>query len=296
MTVTPPDDHIDVAVNEQWFEAVLTIPQVLAVGTVYRLWRDYTDGRPAETVRVWSPSNTGEVMTDYTPQVGVWQSYRLVVDGTSTVVASSGKFIIQYDPALQADKPLWDTTHGSWPVLRTVTGGWLPPMRLPVGDYTADYQYRSTVMQVVGSEFPVVAADVVVMKQGDLVFLTASNDERRRFIEYVRHNRTVHLASPCVDGLQHMFFRVLGVSESIPQKQRPLLRQWQVKFQQVPKPGWYGTGSWTGIRTWGHVRDNATSWADASSKFGATWGDWRGRPQSVPLSAKRSQLLEEGAW
>lgn len=296
MAVTPGQTpKITVTTNDQWFEATLDIPAVMTVGTVYRLWRDYTDGRPAETVRVWAPANTSEIMTDYTPQVGVHQSYRLVVDGASTLVVASDKFVIRYDPALQADKPLWDTTHGSWPVLRTVSGGWLPPMRLPVSDYAADFGYRSTVMQVVGSEYPVVAADVAVMKSGELVFLTASNGERRRLIEYVRHNRTVHLASPCVDGLQHMFFRVLGVSESVPQKNRPLLRQWQVRFQQVPKPGWYGTGSWAGVRTWGHVKDNSASWADAASKFGATWGDWRGRPQSVPLG-KRARMVEEGSW
>lgn len=299
MTITPgpgQTNELKTTINEPWFEVTIEATG-LTIGTTYRLMRDTVGGR-SESVRVWTASNTSELFTDVTPQVGVFQSYRLLVEGQAgSPVAVSGKFIIRYDPALQADRPLWDTTSGSWPVLRTVTGGWLAPMRLPVSDYQADYPYRTTVMQVVGSEFPVVAADVATMKQGDLVFLTASNEERRRFIEYVRHNRTVHLASPCVDGLQHLFFRILGVSESVPKKNRPLLRQWQVKFQQVPKPGWYGTGSWAGIRTWQHVKDNATSWADATSKFGATWVDWRGHPQPIPAAAtQRTALIEEGSW
>lgn len=296
MTITPNPNPSDIIVttNDQWFEATLQLSG-MTVGTMYRLER--VVGTTVETVRVWAATNTSEIMTDITPQVGVWQSYALYVEGVAGhPVAVSGKFIIRYDPALQADKPLWDTAQGSWPVLRTVNGPWLKPLRLPVSDYAAEGQYRTTVMQVVGSEYPVVASDVAVMKAGTLVFLTASNAERARFLDYMRHHRTVHLASPCVDGLQHLFFRVLGWSEDVPVKRRPLLRQWQIRFQQVPKPGWYGVGAWAGMRTWGDVAAGGTTWATATTSFGATWKDWRGKPQNVAAMSKTGSTWEEGSW
>jgi hypothetical protein len=92
-----------------------------------------------------------------------------------------------------------------------------------------------------------------------------------------------------------MFFRVLDVQESVPVKKRPLLRQWQIKFQQVPKPGWYGVGSWAGMRTWADVKAGAATWTDATTAYGALWADWRGKPQNVAL-AKTGAVFEEGAW
>lgn len=291
---------MNITVNEQWFEATLELSG-LTIGTRYLVVR-HVAGLPDEMARGWEALNTSEIWTDIVPQVGAESFYTLHPEGQpSTVLATSPTFTIRYDPALQADKPLWDTAQGSWPILRTVNGTWLQPLRLPVSDYDAAFGYRANVYQVVGSEYPVVASDVAVMKQGALVFLTANNTERQRFIDYVRHHRVLHLASPCVDGLQHMFFRVLGVSESVPVKRRPLLRQWQVRFQQVPKPGWYGAAGWVGRRRWAEVSAGATSWTDAAAKFGATWTDWRGNPTNVPVRSSTLSLagtpgVEEGVW
>ena len=91
-----------------------------------------------------------------------------------------------------------------------------------------------------------------------------------------------------------MFYRVLAVSESVPVKSRPLLRQWQVRFQQVPKPGWYGDTDWAGTRTWGDVAAGASDWADARTQFGQTWLDWRG--SSSNIGPMRVIAVEEGSW
>ena len=291
---------IDVTVNEQWFEATVNLSG-LTIGTRYQLVR-HVAGMTDENARLWNAPNTTEIFTDITPQVGAETWYTLHPEGVlSQTLATSARFTIRYDPVLQADKPLWDTAQGSWPILRTVNGAWLEPLRLPVSDYDATFGYRSAVMQVVGSEYPVVASDVAVMKQGAVVFLTASNSERQRFIEYVRAHRVLHLASPCVDGLQHLFFRVLGVAETVPVKRRPLLRQWQVRFQQVPKPGWYGTVDWVGRRTWADV-SKAASWTAATTDFGGTWALWRGNPANVPVALAAGRAgngptpVEEGVW
>lgn len=290
---------ITVTVNAQWYEATLSVDG-LAVGTDYTVLRQ-PFGDP---VRTWTADNTSTLFRDLTPQVGVDQWYSLHPAGQLAVVLqTSSPFTIDYQPDLRPDQPLWDTNVGAWPVLRTVNGKWLEPLRLPVADYTADFGYRSNVYQVVGSAYPVVASDVAVMKQGALVVLTANNQDRGRLMEYIRHQRVVHLASPCVDGLQHMFFRVLGVSETVPVKRRPLLRQWQIKFQQVPRPGWYGAADWNGGRTWGQVRDGSTTWADATTQFGATWLPWRGTPTNIgPARAAdgttrgKTGLVDEGSW
>lgn len=283
---------VDVTTNAQWYEATIHVTGIVN-GSSYSLVR-HAVGLPDETVTTWTATNTERLFTDITPHVGVDSWYTLHAAGQQPILATSATFVIVFDPVLSPDTPLWDTTNGAWPILRTVNGKWLTPLRIPVADYNADFGYRATVMQVIGSEFPVVASDVTVMKSGQLVFLTASNEERHKFLAYVRYHRVIHLASPCVDGLQHMFFRTLDVQETVPRKSRPLLRQWTVTYQQVPKPGWYGTSDWAGTRTWGDVAAGATSWADATVQFGATWADWRGTP--VSIGPRQAVTFEEGSW
>lgn len=283
---------IAVTTNAQWYEATLDI-RGLTSGLSYQVVR-HAAGLPDETVTVWTAGNTERLFTDVTPQAGAESWYTVHQYGVAAVLATSPRFTIPFDPMLKADSPLWDTTNGAWPVLRTVNGKWIKPLRLPVADYNADFGYRASVMQVIGSEYPVVATDVTVMKSGQLVFLTASNPERQAFIDYVRYHRVIHLASPCVDGLQHLFFRTIDVAETVPVKSRPLLRQWTVTYQQVPKPGWYGVSAWTGSRTWADVAAGAASWADATTVFGATWEDWRGAPVTVGPAVRAPMV--EGSW
>lgn len=283
---------IAVTTNAQWYEATVDI-KGLTSGTTYELVRHHV-GLIDEVVTIWLANNTERLFTDITPQAGVESWYTLHVYGAQAVLATSGRFTIPYDPILKGDSPLWDTTQGAWPVLRTVNGKWLQPLRLPVADYSGDFGYRANVMQVIGSEYPVVSSDVTVMKSGQLVFLTASTPERQAFIEYVRYHRVIHLASPCVDGLQHLFFRTIDVAEGVPVKSRPLLRQWTVTYQQVPKPGWYGLSDWAARRTWGDVKAGATDWSNATTVFGATWADWRGTP--LTIGPRQPTPLQEGSW
>ena len=283
---------IGVTTNAQWYAVTLDI-KGLTSGVTYELVRHHI-GLPDETVTVWLANNTERLFTDVTAQVGVESWYTLHQYGLTAELVASTHFTIPYDPILQADSPLWDTAQGAWPVMRTVNGKWLEPLRLPVADYSADFGYRANVMQVIGSEYPVVASDVTVMKSGQLVFLTASNVERQQFIEYVRYNRVIHLASPCVDGLQHLFFRTIDINESVPVKKRPLLRQWTVTYQQVPKPGWYGLTDWAAHRTWADINAGASDWGNAKTVFGATWGDWRGTP--VSIGSRLPSAMQEGSW
>jgi len=261
MTVT-----MTVAADPANFQTKLDI-RGLTLGVVYTLAR--VEGTTEVQLRTWTANRTSEQWADVTLPFNQPVSYRLTATG---VDVSTGDVSLPY--AGTVDVPLWDVNapSTSWPILRAANQPALGFMRIPVSDYAATFGYRSTVQQVLGSHVPSVATDVVVMKQGDLAFLTADNQQRQTLLNFFKHTSLLHLRAPCVDGLDDLFFRVLNVDESVPAPGRPLLRQWQVRFQQVPQPPTYGLFEWENATTWADVKSWGT-WADVKAK--GTWLDVR---------------------
>lgn len=254
----------------------------LTVGRVYRVEREtYVETKP---VRQWTATSPSEDWLDVLVPFGVDIDYRLVdVTGNNVVVASAGP--IQLPWAATPDVPMFDTNDGSWPVLRAANNLTLPAVRLPVADYSADFGFRSTTLPILGSYWPVVASQPMMAKRFTVVLLTPDSNTRADLMRLFRLGFTFHLRSPCVDGLGDVFFKVIDITESVPLKDRPLLRQWQIEAQQVARPVGYDVLEWAYGRKWADVETMGT-WADVKAK-----GSWKAvkLPDPVTPWATRPQ-------
>ena len=246
-----------------------------------RLGRRYTLERIAKgqtvLLRQWIADATNVQWADVTMPFNADVTYRVSGNGQTAV---SKPVRLPFSPSAVIDTPLWDTAEPdtSWPVLRAANKPGLGYMKLPVSGYRADFGYRSNVMQVLGSQIPVVSTDVVVMKQGTVVFLTPSQEDRERLLAILRETSLIHLRAPCVNGLGDLYARVLDIEENIPAPGRPLLREWQIEYQQVPKPSGYGLFDWESSVRWRDVKKMGT-WADVKAR--GTWRDVRNGDESM---------------
>ena len=237
----------------------------LTVGQTYELQRKPSGGGWS-ALRTWKATGSTERWADIAVAFNVSVKYRI---GT----VESGWVSLSYAAAALPDVPMFDPNQGQWPVLRVVNDPTIPAVRLPVSDYSADFGYRTEVMPILGSPSPVVASDVMQMKQADLVLLTPDIATRQGLIKALQPGKVMHLRAPCVDGLGDLYFRTLDVSESVPLRARPLLRAWQIELQQVARPSGYGLIEWNSGRTWGDVKTQDVTWAGVKAR--GTWKDVR---------------------
>lgn len=254
----------------------------LTVGSVYDVKRNGT------LIMSFKADNTTRDRTDMLAPFGEQLVYTVAPHGQPTAAAAAP--VVLPWAAATPDVPLWDAdSAGSWPILRSI-GSPDKYVKVPVTAYSAEFGFRAHTQPILGSQFVSVASQPMLAKRFTFVVLTPSNTERRRLINLLRAG-TLHLRSPCVDGLQDQAFVPLQVSESVPWSKHPLLRAWQIEAQAVAVPSGWGISEASALqRTWADVKALGT-WAQV--KAVGTWAQIKTKP-GADTSMADNPLLDDG--
>lgn len=235
-------------------------------GAKYTITR--ADPVTGETDTIWaahSITHSDEVV-DYLAPFNRQLTYTVKGDGQTATATGDITF-----PSASLPIAI-DTSVGEWPILRAPLDVSLGVFRVPVMDYSADFNMRAVRHSILSSPFPIVSSDVTELKSGMMQWATSDAATRSKMLELVSTpTHVLHLRAPCVFGLEDVFFVVMDLQEYVPSKGHPDYHVWTVYWQQVvaPSPDTWpdvpisGRWTWGDLEdwgTWGNVEDTGWNW------------------------------------